>query len=497
MKKTFGVIALAALVLLALMLYRANTVFQGQQIAAATGLTEVRLDQEAAIQRFSQALTFPTISHDNRDQFEAAAFLGFHDFLQSAYPLVNEHATRTIVNNYSLVYHLPGTDPTLEPVLFMSHMDVVPIEENTRDEWTFPPFAGSVHDEIIWGRGSVDDKIGVIALMEAMEILLTENKKPARSLYFAFGHDEEVGGKEGAAKIADYFEEQGIRFDFVLDEGGALTEGLIMGIEQAVAVIGVSEKGYVNLRLTVNAPGGHSSQPPAQTAVGILSRAIVKIEDHPFPANLDPVIQTIEAIGDQLPFSTRLAMSNLWLLSPLVRKQMLSDKDDAAGIRTTTAATMVSGSPKANILPTRATAVVNFRILPGETVDSVRKRVSELIDDERVIINAEYGNNPSPISPTDSRAYHLIASTIRAMDETVLVAPYMVRGGTDAKYFYALSDHVYRFLMVRINPETMNYVHGIDERMPVQDFLQAIRFYHHMIKRAGTADSDSGAETGV
>jgi carboxypeptidase PM20D1 len=207
-------------------------------------------------------------------------------------------------------------------------------------------------------------------------------------------------------------------------------------------------------------------------------------------------LQTFEAIGEQTPFMTQLAMSNLWLLSPLVKKGLLGDKDSAAGIRTTTAATMVSGSPKANILPTKATAVINFRILPGETVETVRQRVVELIDDERVSVNDEYGRNPSPVSRIDTPGYRLIASTIRGLDESVLVAPYMVRGGTDAKYFYPLSSDVYRFLMVNINAATMNFIHGIDERVSVEDYLQAIRFFYHLMRQAMSGQDNALADTG-
>ncbi|NNJ64290.1 MAG: M20/M25/M40 family metallo-hydrolase [Xanthomonadales bacterium] len=484
MKRIAYTLILAAVVIVAVLVVRANTVFHENQPEPAPGLAAPALDESLALERFARALTYPTVSHDDRDRFDAEAFTAFHAFLAEAYPLVAERAERTVVNGYSLVYRLPGSDESLRPVLFMSHMDVVPVEESTRDQWSHPPFAGVVSDGIVWGRGSVDDKIGVISLMEAMEQLLREGKRLRRAVYFAFGHDEEVGGMDGAGEIAAYFQRLGLRFDFVLDEGGALTRGMIAGIERPLAVIGVSEKGYVNLELTVESPGGHSSQPPPQTAVGILSRAIVKVEDHPFPARLDYVLPTFEAVGSYMPFGTRMAMGNLWLLEPLVRRQLLGDPDSAAGIRTTTAATMFEGSPKSNILPTRAKAVVNFRILPGETVESVKERVIGLIDDPRVSVSAEFGIDPSPVSPLDTRGYELIASTIRGMDESALVAPYMVRGGTDAKYFYALSPNVYRFLMVRVDPDTIRYVHGIDERVPVADFLEAIRFYYHLIRRA-------------
>lgn len=488
MKKVLILFLVAVVLLAGVMLYRAETVFEDRQPAPAAEAVPIDLDQQRSLRRFSDALKIPTISHDDRDDFDPAAFRAFHDFLQAAYPRVHQRMERTVINDFSLVYHLPGSDdrlePVLFPVLFMGHMDVVPVEDITLNEWSHPPFGGTIDDGIIWGRGSIDDKLGVIGLMEAMEHLLEQNIEPARGIYLAFGHDEEVSGKDGAREIARYFESKGIRFDFVMDEGGVVTEGILTATDRPVAIIGVSEKGFVNLRLTVNAPGGHSSQPPEQSAVGILSRAIVRVEDSPFPARLDPIVQTFDAIGAYTAWKTRLIMGNLWLLGPLVEKEMLASKDDAAGIRTTTAATMISGSPKANILPTRATAVINFRILPGETVDSVRQRVIEVIDDERVQVSAEYGNNPSPVSPVDSRGYQLIASTIRAFDESVLVAPYMVRGGTDAKYFYALSPNVYRFMMLTVDSGTIRYIHGIDERVAIDDYLRIIRFYSLLIGRA-------------
>jgi carboxypeptidase PM20D1 len=483
--KKFSIAVLClAVVIAAVMAFRAGTVFTDRQIAPAGGIGDINLDPDAAVQRFATALTFPTISHDDRSRFDAAAFIALRDYLETAYPLVHQHAERTIINGYSLLFRLPGSDPSLEPVLFMSHMDVVPIEESTRPDWTHPPFDGVVEDGIVWGRGSMDDKIGVISLLESMELLLAENVRPERSVYLAFGHDEEVGGDDGAEQIAKYLEQQGIRFDFVLDEGGAVTQGQVDGIDNELAIIGVSEKGYVNLRLRVNAPGGHSSQPPPQTGLGILSRAIVRVEDNPFPTAIEPMMITVNEIGDRMPWTSRLALANLWLLAPLVERHLVSSPVSAAGIRTTTAATMASASPKANILPTRAEAMINFRILPGETVETVKQRVIDLIDDERVVVSDEYGSNPSPVSPIDTRGYRIIASTIRGTDEDILVAPYMVRGGTDATNFYRVSDNVYRFLMVRINDDTMRYVHGIDERVPVGDYLQAIRFYYHVMRRA-------------
>jgi len=486
-KKAFAFLVLILAGLAAVMAYRATTVFKDRQPEPYAGYTTIRINEQDAVQRFSRALTFPTVSYDDRSRFDASAFRDFHDFLRTAFPLVHQQVERTVVNDFSLVYHVEGSDPSLQPVLFMSHYDVVPVEQHTLSEWTYAPFSGTVAGGVVWGRGSVDDKIGVMALLESLEALLADGFRPRRTLYFAFGHDEEVGGGDGAARVAEHFERQGIRFDFVLDEGGALTRGMLEGLDQPVAVVGVSEKGYVNLLLSVEAAGGHSSQPPEQSALGIIARAIVRVEDHPFPARLDYLLPTFDAIGAFLPFGSRLVMSNLWLLAPLVKQQLLQDKDSAAGIRTTTAATMASGSPKSNILPTRATAVINFRVLPGETVDSVRERVVDLIRDERVQVRTEFGTEPSPVSPTDSRGYGILAGSIRAMDGDALVAPYMVRGGTDAKFFYGLSPNVYRFMPVYMDADSIEYVHGIDEHLSVEDYLGAIRFYYHLLRQASEA----------
>ena len=484
MKKIVATAVLIVTILLVVLSYRATTLFHDHQVEPATGITEIGVDEASALKHFSDALKIPTISHDDRSNFDATAFTDFHDFLKAAYPLIHQNAIRTVINDYSLVYHLPGSEPSLEPVLFMSHMDVVPVEDITSDEWTYPAFSGTVADGTIWGRGALDVKIGVVSLMEAMELLLSESAIPQRDIYFAFGHDEEVGGSDGAAKIAEYFAKKGVRFDYVLDEGGAVTVGLINTVDRPVAVIGVSEKGYVNIALTVEAPGDHSSSPPAQTGLGILSRAIVRLEDSPFPADLSHINQHFEFIGAHTAFMTRLFMGNQWLFTPLIKRMLLAEPGTAASIRTTTAATMISGSPKANILPTRAKAIINLRILPGETIETVKQRVVELIDDDRVLVSDEYGNNPSAVSPVDTRGFGLIAATIRGMDEDIVVAPYMLQGGTDAKYFYPLSDNVYRFLMFRATSKTLNYAHGIDEQVPVEDYLQAIRFYYHLIRQS-------------
>lgn len=484
MKKLIAVTGAVVGGLIAIAVFRAYTVFEDVQLAPAENLPRVELDEGRAVERMAGAIRFRTVSHDDRSDFDADEFLAFHDYLRDSFPLVHERAELKLINDYSLLYHIAGSDPSLKPVMLMGHMDVVPVDEVTLAEWSYDPFAGDVVDGEIWGRGALDDKVSVMSFLEAVEALMRDGFEPKRSLYLSFGHDEEVGGQDGARAVAEHVQQLGLEFEFVVDEGGAILDDVIESVAQPVALIGVAEKGYLNLRLRVDAPGGHSSQPPPQSGLGIISRAIVRLEENPFPANLEHIRNTFDAIANEAPFAYRLAMGNTWLFGPVLKAVLLDDDATAASMRTTTAVTMASGSSKSNILPTRAEAVVNFRIVPGETAELVRQRVIDIIDDERVEVIMETNIGPSPVSPTDSVGYELLASTIRGFDGEVLVAPNLLSGGTDARYFYALSPNVYRFIMIRATADTLNIVHGIDERIAVEDYLTAIRFYYALIRQA-------------
>jgi carboxypeptidase PM20D1 len=470
--------------LIVIMVFRANTAFEDVQPAPAENLARVKLNEDQVVRRMAGALRFRTISHDDRSNFDADAFLAFHGYLRESFPLVHERAELTVINDYSLLFHIAGSDASLKPVMFMGHMDVVPVDDVTLAEWTHDPFGGEIIDGEIWGRGSIDDKLSVMSFLEAIEALIRDGFEPQRSLYLSFGHDEEVGGRDGARLVAEHLKAQGIEFEFVVDEGGAILDDVIESVDAPVALIGVAEKGYLNLRLRVDAPGGHSSQPPPQSGLGIISRAIVKLEENPFPAELAHLKKTFSDYALQASFTDRLAMGNTWLLGPVITASLLEDPAIAASMRTTTAATMASGSSKSNILPTRAEAVVNFRILPGETAETVRDRVVEIIDDERVKVIMETSFDPSPVSPTDSMGYELLAKTIRGFDSEILVAPNLLSGGTDARYFYSVSPNVYRFVMVRATSDTVKIIHGIDERIAVEDYLTAVRFYYALIRQA-------------
>ena len=484
MKKTFLYLFIIVVVIALVGAYRAETVYVDNQYYPTTQTNKVEVNRDLVVKHFQKAIQIATVSKDYPAPVTPAPFLAFHQHLADSFPAIHASASLTTVNDYSLVYKFEGTQKNLKPVLFMGHMDVVPVDDETLGKWTHAPFEGIIADGEIWGRGAIDDKSTVMALMEAMELSLKQGKQPKRTLYFAFGHDEEIGGSQGAKKIAEYFQQQGVNFEFVLDEGGLILDGVIEAVDQPVAIIGVAEKGFVNIRLIAERPGGHSSMPPHNTGPGILAQAIVKLEENQFPATLEYTNIMFDAIGSFTKYPARFAMANQWLMAPLIKQEMLSKQNTAAGLRTTTAATMLKGSSKSNILPTRATAVVNFRILPGETWKTVLERVKSTIDDPRVSYEVFMNNNPSSVSSTESLGFKLIEQTIREFAGDALVAPYLVMGGTDSKYFYPLTDSVYRFLMIRLGPSTMNIVHGIDERISIDNYVMGIQYFHELLRKS-------------
>jgi len=464
--------------------YRANTTYVDHQYYPSVKTKKVAVDRELVVEHFQQAIQIATTSKDYPAPITPEPFLAFHQHLIDSFPAIHAIAERTIVNDYSLVYKFAGTQTDLKPALFMGHMDVVTVDDETLDKWTHAPFSGTIADGQIWGRGAIDDKSTVMALMEAMELTLQQGKQPERTLYFAFGHDEEIGGSQGAKKIAAYFERQGLSFEFVLDEGGLILDGMVQSVEQPVAVIGIAEKGFMNIRLIAERPGGHSSMPPENTGPGILAQAIVKLEENKFPATLQYTNIMFDSIGAFADFTSRFAMANQWLTSTLLKRIMLSEPNTAAGLRTTTAVTMLKGSSKSNILPTKATAVVNFRILPGETWESVLAQVKSIINDPRISYEVFMNNNPSPVSSTETIGYKLIEQTIREFADDAIVAPYLVMGGTDSRYFYPLTDSVYRFLMIKLDPSTIHIVHGIDERISVENYVMSIQFFYELLRKS-------------
>jgi carboxypeptidase PM20D1 len=328
-----------------------------------------------------------------------------------------------------------------------------------------------------------------MAILEAVESLAAAGFKPRRTLYLVFGHDEENGGEEGAKAIASLFEQRGIRPEFVLDEGLLIAEGIMPGLDHPVALIGIAEKGSATLRLTAEAPGGHSSMPGSRTAIGSLAAALERLERTPFPAAVDGVAaKMFHALAPEMHGLNRVALSNMWLFEPLVRWQLVRGPSTNALLRTTTAITVVRGGNKENVLPGAAEALVNFRLLPGETVGGVVAHVRGAINDEKIRIDVlPQSSEASLVASDTSVAYQWITRTVRELFPDVVVAPGLMIGGTDSRHMVRLADNVYRFSPVRARAEDLARFHGTDERISIANYAQLITFYRMLITHAARA----------
>lgn len=444
----------------------------------------IAVDNDEAARRLALALRFRTVSQEDPDQFAGDAFQALHAWLAETFPRVHASLQKEMVGGFGLIFTWPGSEAALRPVLLMAHQDVVPVSPETEADWTHPPFAGEIAEGHVWGRGALDDKSSLMGILEAVEALLAAGFQPRRTLYLAFGQDEEIGGTQGAARIAGLLRSRQVRLEYILDEGGFVAEGLIPGFAAPAALVGIAEKGYLTLELSVAGEGGHSSMPELQTTIGILSRALVRLEENPFPADLSFSRLFFARIGSGMPFPKRLALANLWLFAPWVERMLRRSAEMNAGIRTTCAPTLLSAGVKENVLPVRATAVVNFRVMPGEKTAEVIERVRKVVADSRVEIRArEIRSEPSPVSDIRAASYVMLERTIRqiAAEKELLVAPYLVIGATDCRYYNDLCDNIYRFSFIRVGPEDLKRVHGTDERISVEGYAQLVRFYAQLL----------------
>jgi len=487
MKKILAVLGLVLLVLLAVLCVRAATV-KSRQIQAQP-VTDQPVDARAAAGRLAGALRFPTISHEDGRNVEAGAFLGLHEYLARSFPRVHAALGREVVANYSLLYTWKGKNPSLPPILLMSHQDVVPVEPGTEKDWTHPAFSGLIEGGWVWGRGSLDDKVGVLAILEAAEALLAQGFQPERTLYFAFGHDEEVGGRQGAAAIAALLERRGVRPELILDEGGLIAEGMVAGLDQPAALVSTAEKGYLSVELVAEAEGGHSSMPPPHSTIGELAAAIEKLENNPMPARIAGATRSsFDYLAPELPFGPRLVLANLWLFSPLVESQSAASPAGNARIRTTTAATIFQAGIKENVLPHRARAVVNFRILPGDSIESVLRHVRDTVGPGIKVAPTGLSNTePSPESLASSQAFGLLQATIGQVSPGVVVSPNLLSGGTDTKHYVRLSRNIYRFMPVRAKEADLARIHGKDERIGVENYGEVVRFFEQLMRNGAGA----------
>lgn len=481
-------LGLLALLLALAAVLAVNTWRQGSRQLPVTPLPPLALDKDAAAQSLAAAVRTKTQSGLLDPTGTAQAFEALHAHLAQRYPLVHQRLEREVIGAHTLVFTWKGGDPKLRPIALMAHQDVVPIAPGTERLWKHGPWDGRVEGGFVWGRGTWDNKGNLVAQLEAVELLLAAGFQPPRTLVLIYGHDEEVGGAQGAVKVAEAFRQRGVRFEAVLDEGLVVTEGILPGLAAPAALVGVAEKGSVSLQLTATAKPGHSSLPPGpgESAIGMLSQALAKLDAHPLPGGVGGVAREMFAtLAPEMGGFPRVALSNLWLFGPVVEKMLAKGPSTNALMRTTTAMTIVNAGNKENVLPGEARAVVNFRILPGDSAESVAAFVRNTIADERIEVKPlGTAFEPSRVSSTNSALFGHIQRSVREVFPGTVVAPGLMLAATDARHFEGLADDVYRFTPVRAKPEDLSRFHGTDERLSVDNLAEMIRFYHRLLQLA-------------
>lgn len=464
---------------------------------------------EKAIRRFAGGIRIATISNDNYEETNFKPFEEFKDYLEKVYPEVYKTMETDTVNTYGMIFRWKGKNSNLKPILFLSHYDVVPVlgyDPTTTtpsdtvfnindkalapidafaDKWDYSPFSGAVANGRIYGRGTLDMKVLLFSLMEGASDLIAEGFQPERDIWFAFGHDEEVSGRQGALKIADYFKQKGLTFDAVYDEGGIIASSgsAIESVQRPLALVGTGEKGFLTLQITVKGLGGHSSMPPAKSSLIYAAEIIEKLNTNQFkPTIIAPIASFFNNIGDQMSFTSRMAIANQWLLKPLLLKTMEKSPASNALVRTTTAVTMAKGSDAPNVLSSESVVTVNFRILPGDSVAGVMENVKHLCKDYDVNISILSQREPSAISPTNVRGFEVIRECIAKIYPDAIVSPYITIGGTDAYKYQIVSDNIYRLLPFELNQYEQRTIHNENEYISLENFGKVQWYYKEIMK---------------
>ena len=409
--------------------------------------------------------------------------LALHRLLERLYPLAHISMKREVINDYSLLYTWEGAQPELPAVLFMAHQDVVPVDPFSLPDWTYPPYDGQVAEGFVWGRGALDIKNLMIALFEAVEERLKTGYQPQRTVYLAFGHDEETLQGSGAEAIAALLQERKVTLAAVLDEGGTIVKGVLPGVKEPVAMVGTAEKGYLTLELCVQGQPGHTSRPPAHTAIGVLAEALSRLEANPLPAHISAVRPLFKGVGGYAPFFTQMAFANLWLFGGMVKRRLEADPGTNSTIRTTTAISMIQGGLRENILPAQARALVNFRLLTGDSIAAICDHVRRVIHDEHVHFEVLEGKawEASPSSPVEGAPFYGLESVTHKVFGNLPVAPYLISGATDARKYAGLCENIYRYVPVITEQADLDRMHGTNERIAVAALEKMVLFYSELI----------------
>ena len=440
----------------------------------------IDFDKDAAVSALQQLVRCKTVSNVDPALEDDAEFEKLINLLPELYPHIVKACTFTRFPDRGLLFHWQGKAHD-KPSVLMAHYDVVPVQE---DMWEKPPFAAILEDGVLWGRGTLDTKVTLNGALSAANYLVQKGFVPEQDIYFAFSGGEEVNGK-GAENIVNYFAQQGIVPALVVDEGGAVVENVFPGVNVPCGMIGIAEKGMINVRYTVRSGGGHASAPLPKSPVTDLAKACRKVVDNPFPMHLTPPVAALfDTLGRQSSFVYKLIFANLWCFKPILNLICVSSGGEMnALVRTTTAFTQMSGSSARNVIPAKASIVSNMRLNPQDTVESAVEYLRKTVNDPSVEIEVLEGNDPSRISQVDCDSYRKVAAAVSATWDGCITSPYLMVQCSDSRHYGAISDKVYRFSAMDLTKEERGTIHGNNERIRVETIHRAVEFYIRLLRQ--------------
>ena len=438
------------------------------------------LDQNGIVQNLAELVRCKTISYNDKSLEDDAEFEKLIAMLPDLYPNVFKVCSFDQLPDRALLLRWPGKNQG-DPTVLMAHYDVVPVNE---ENWEKPPFAGILENGVLWGRGTLDTKVTFNGVFSGAEYLIGKGFQPERDIYFAFSGGEEVSG-EGAPNIVRYFKEHGIQPALVVDEGGAVVENVFPGVKKPCGVIGIAEKGMMNVQYRTVSNGGHASAPKPHTPVGILAAACKRVEDHPFKAHIEgPAAQMFDTLGRYSTPLYRVIFANMWCFGWVIDLLgKMSGGEINALVRTTSAFTQMEGSSARNVIPPEAKMVANMRLNPADNVASALEYLKKTVNDDNVEITVLESSEPSRISQTDCEAWDKVASAVASTWDGCLTAPYLMVQCSDSRHYGVLSDHVYRFSAMDLTTEERRTIHGHNERIRLETIHKSVEFYIRLIRK--------------